>query len=60
VPEDAGGRVLTEIFRPGSPPAETEVRTTATAERSADESADDEDDDFSGVEERLKGLGYME
>jgi predicted AlkP superfamily phosphohydrolase/phosphomutase len=60
VPDDAGGRVLTEIFRPGSTPAEAEVRTTATGDRSHEETADDEDDDFSGVEERLKGLGYME
>lgn len=61
IPEDAGGRVLTEIFRPGSEPAEATVRTTATDDRSAeDREGDDAEDDFSGVEERLKGLGYME
>jgi predicted AlkP superfamily phosphohydrolase/phosphomutase len=57
VPDDADGRVLSEIFAPNSRPAETAVARTDYGDRDAD---DDDEDDFSGVEERLKGLGYME
>ncbi|MFC5368776.1 alkaline phosphatase family protein [Salinirubrum litoreum] len=58
VPDDADGRVLSEIFTPGSSPAETPVASANYGDRVSD--GDDEEDDFSGVEDRLKGLGYME
>jgi hypothetical protein len=53
--------VLSEIFAPGSDPAERSVTTTHYGEgtHATDDGGEDEED-FSDVEDRLKGLGYME
>jgi predicted AlkP superfamily phosphohydrolase/phosphomutase len=61
IPHDADGRVLSEIFAPGSDPAERSVTTTHYGEgtHATDDGGKDEED-FSDVEDRLKGLGYME
>ncbi|UTF55020.1 alkaline phosphatase family protein [Natronosalvus rutilus] len=57
VPTNADGRVLFDAFRPDAEPTGTKVaRRDVTSEREQE----DVDDDFSGVEDRLKGLGYME
>lgn len=59
VPADVDGRVLDEIFAPDSATAQREVKTAehATAGRDATAAADA---DFDDVEDRLRGLGYME
>ena len=59
VPADADGRVLDEIFDPDSPTATRAVRTTDYA-RSGGALAETDEEDFSDVEERLRGLGYVE
>lgn len=58
VPADGDGRVLDEVFAPGSPTAERGVSTTDYTESGGQRGTDD--DDFSDVEERLRGLGYVE
>lgn len=59
VPDHVDGTVLTDVFAPGSTPATTAVRTgTGSAVGGGGDDAAAED--FDGVEERLKGLGYME
>jgi len=61
VPHDTDGRVLTEIFQPDSPPAETDVeRHDYETDDRATADDDTTEDDFTEVENRLKGLGYME
>ena len=57
VPANADGRVLFDAFRDDSSPAQTKVRRRDV---SAVTDEIDVDDDFSAVEDRLKGLGYME
>ncbi len=57
VPTNADGRVLFDAFRPDAEPTGTKVTRTDV---SGDRSGETVDDDFSGVEDRLKGLGYME
>ncbi|ELZ14351.1 type I phosphodiesterase/nucleotide pyrophosphatase [Halovivax asiaticus JCM 14624] len=57
VPASADGRVLFDAFETDSPPATTKVRRRTVNVREHDNSVDD---DFSDVETRLKGLGYME
>ncbi|WP_129116678.1 alkaline phosphatase family protein [Halegenticoccus tardaugens] len=57
IPEDADGRVLTEMFDPNSALASAEIRSTAYRQSAGDDSTED---DFNGVEDRLRGLGYME
>jgi predicted AlkP superfamily phosphohydrolase/phosphomutase len=54
IPETADGRVLTELF---CDDAATEPETRAYSRTSGHASAVDED--FEDVEERLKGLGYL-
>ncbi len=56
VPETADGRVLFDAFDTDSNPSTTKVRRTALTR----EKQDAVDDDFGDVEDRLKGLGYME
>ena len=58
VPADADGRVLDGIFAADSPTAKHEVATVEAA--SAGTASDAADDDFGDVEDRLRGLGYME
>ena len=53
------GRVLTEILHPDSDAARTTVTTAHYAE-AEDGRATAEEEDYSDVEERLRGLGYME
>jgi predicted AlkP superfamily phosphohydrolase/phosphomutase len=61
IPADTDGRVLTEIFRPDSPPGRTDVeRFDYETGRVTAEDEEEGEDDFSDVEDRLKGLGYME
>lgn len=57
VPANADGRVLFDAFRRGSRPAKAKVRRTRVTRQIDEETVDD---DFTDVEERLKGLGYME
>lgn len=58
IPADTDGRVLDEIFVPGSTTAE---RTMTTADYAgSDAGSEHGDEDFSDVEERLRGLGYVE
>lgn len=56
-PDQCAGRVLSEVFRPNSPPAERSIETTRYGKRT-DRSRVDAD--FSDVEGRLRGLGYIE
>jgi predicted AlkP superfamily phosphohydrolase/phosphomutase len=57
VPEQADGRVLSEVFAPESSPATRPVRTRAYV-TSRTEAGDE--DDFDSVEQRLRGLGYLD
>ncbi|RQG91252.1 phosphodiesterase [Natrarchaeobius halalkaliphilus] len=56
VPENVDGRVLFDAFHPEATPSRTKVERTSVSSRDRD----DVDDDFADVEDRLKGLGYME
>jgi predicted AlkP superfamily phosphohydrolase/phosphomutase len=56
VPASTDGSVL-DIFAEGTPSATRAVETRETTERSGDA---DVSDDFGDVEDRLRGLGYME
>jgi predicted AlkP superfamily phosphohydrolase/phosphomutase len=64
IPTTADGRVLDELFAPDSPPAERAVATTdytrSDDEPCVDDGSTDDEGDFSDVEERLRGLGYVE
>lgn len=56
---DVDGRVLNEVFAPGTSPATTPVRVADDhAEREQVRAADDTG--FDDVEERLQGLGYID
>lgn len=57
VPANADGDVLEGAFADGSPPATRDVERVAVECR---EETDGAEGDFSNVEDRLKGLGYME
>jgi predicted AlkP superfamily phosphohydrolase/phosphomutase len=59
IPANADGRVLTELFAPDSEPAGRPVETREYTNERSNPSAADESD-FEGVEDRLRGLGYME
>ena len=64
IPESVDGRVLTEIFEPGSVPARREPRTRRrgkeqTESRDDNTGDDGPEDDFEDVEDRLRGLGYL-
>ncbi|RQH00364.1 alkaline phosphatase family protein [Natrarchaeobius oligotrophus] len=56
VPDNVDGRVLFDAFRSDATPSRTKVERTSVSRRERD----DVDDDFTDVENRLKGLGYME
>jgi predicted AlkP superfamily phosphohydrolase/phosphomutase len=56
VPEATDGRVLTEVFARGSPPAERPVTSRATESAESDAAAPGSSPE---VEERLRGLGYL-
>ncbi|MXV62529.1 phosphodiesterase [Natronorubrum sp. JWXQ-INN-674] len=57
VPENADGRVLFDAFDEAATPASTKVERTGVSKGEGGEAVDD---DFTDVEDRLKGLGYME
>lgn len=57
VPADADGDPLFEAYAPGSGPATTEPRTTAHGDG---ESTGEGIEEFDDVEDRLRGLGYVE
>ncbi|EMA30850.1 type I phosphodiesterase/nucleotide pyrophosphatase [Halobiforma lacisalsi AJ5] len=57
VPKNADGRVLFDAFDEEATPATTKVRRSDVSRLETD---DDVDEDFDDVEDRLKGLGYME
>ncbi|WP_339106387.1 alkaline phosphatase family protein [Haloterrigena salinisoli] len=57
VPKNADGRVLFDAFDEDANPASTKVERTGVSKADRD---GDVDDDFDDVEDRLKGLGYME
>jgi predicted AlkP superfamily phosphohydrolase/phosphomutase len=58
IPADTDGRVLDEIFAADSPTATRSVSRTDYARSASESRAADED--FSDVEDRLRGLGYVE
>ncbi|ELZ00604.1 alkaline phosphatase family protein [Natrialba asiatica] len=59
VPKNIDGRVLFDAFDSAATPSQTKVERTAVSQpENEDEEAVDED--FTEVEDRLKGLGYME
>jgi predicted AlkP superfamily phosphohydrolase/phosphomutase len=60
IPHDTDGRVLTEIFAPDSAPATADVERIDYEREVRPDAEADEVDDFSDVEDRLRGLGYME
>nr|WP_202935179.1 alkaline phosphatase family protein [Halorussus amylolyticus] len=57
VPENADGRVLSEVFAPDSAAANRRVESRAYGESGPDDAVEA---DFDDVESRLQGLGYME
>jgi predicted AlkP superfamily phosphohydrolase/phosphomutase len=57
VPENADGRVLFDAFDEDAPPSGTKVDRTTVSRTDPGEAVDE---DFDDVEDRLKGLGYME
>jgi predicted AlkP superfamily phosphohydrolase/phosphomutase len=57
IPAATDGRILTELFEPGSAPAERQPEIEAYR---TDRTTADVADDFGDVEERLRGLGYVE
>jgi len=57
VPEYADGRVLEEVFSSGSDAASRSVRRTAYETTDRDDNVAEETED---VEDRLRGLGYLE
>ncbi|AXR78680.1 alkaline phosphatase family protein [Natrarchaeobaculum sulfurireducens] len=58
VPREADGRVLFDALDPEAVPSRTKVqRTTLTRANRGNEAVEE---DFTDVEDRLKGLGYME
>ena len=59
VPENGDGRVLTGLFDPGSEPANRPIERRAYTGEAATATGGT-DADFEGVEDRLRGLGYME
>jgi predicted AlkP superfamily phosphohydrolase/phosphomutase len=70
IPKNADGRVLSELFESGSEPAEADVRSVEYRQNGGTVETDDstsgagskgdDEDDFEDVQERLRGLGYME
>lgn len=58
VPKDADGRVLSEIFRTGSSPDKRAIETEAYTRTARTD--DSEGKGFDEVEDRLKGLGYID
>ena len=58
IPDAADGRVLTEVFAADS--RSDGVETRAYGGSVPDTDSSDVDDDFDGVEDRLRGLGYLE
>ncbi len=59
IPSLADGRVLTEIFS-ASPSTTDSIATERYESDSADESDPNQDGNFDDVEDRLRGLGYLE
>ena len=57
IPERTDGRVLTELFAPGSPPAD---RSPSVRDYRPDRTTAAVADDLGDVEERLRGLGYVD
>ncbi|WP_049896874.1 alkaline phosphatase family protein [Natrialba chahannaoensis] len=57
VPQNVDGRVLFDAFETSATPSKTKVERTSVDQP---QTADSVDDDFTDVEDRLKGLGYME
>jgi len=61
VPEYVDGRVLEEIFDADSAAATRSVETAAaTVEHESTDDGTDDDEDMDEVEDRLRGLGYIE
>lgn len=62
IPDTVDGRVLESIFEPESPTANRTIRTTQghTEDSTVDRTSDSQDKGFENVEDRLRGLGYME
>ena len=59
IPERTDGRVLSELFAPDSPTAERAPSVRAYRQETTAAAADGADD-FDDVEERLRGLGYVD
>ncbi len=57
VPKNADGRVLFDAFDPTAVPSRTKVERATVSQLDRE---DDIEEDFGEVQDRLKGLGYME
>jgi predicted AlkP superfamily phosphohydrolase/phosphomutase len=61
IPDYVDGRVLEEAFAPGSAPANRPVETTdAAVEYESADSDDGSEEEMDDVEDRLRGLGYIQ
>jgi predicted AlkP superfamily phosphohydrolase/phosphomutase len=58
VPRCADGRVLQEVFAPGTEPSECTIKRTDDGTSEPD--AESDEISYEAVEERLQGLGYLE
>lgn len=59
IPDAADGRVMKEIFANNSAPDDSSV-TVQSYGTASQETNEEVDDDFDDVEDRLRGLGYLE
>jgi len=60
IPDAADGRVLEEIFATGTRPGTKSVATQSYGEAASGATDQNADEDFDDVEDRLRGLGYLE
>jgi predicted AlkP superfamily phosphohydrolase/phosphomutase len=58
IPTNTDGRVLFDAFDERATPSKTKVKRVAVSESESDD--EELEEDFTDVEDRLKGLGYME
>ena len=60
VPENADGRVLSELIAADSPAADADVETAPYSKTRPTSTGPIDEDDAGDVEQRLKGLGYLD
>ena len=59
IPEDVDGRIVTEIFREGSPAANRKPEFQESSQLAEGEKTGFTSEDQKSIEEKLKGLGYL-